>query len=170
MDTPQPLGALHVHEMCRVINDAARAYAGVIPEDCYAEPYMPRAELEAEMAEMTFYGHFAAGRLVGVMGVQDVQDVTLIRHAYVETAHQGTGIGTGLLRHVEARAGRDTILIGTWAAATWAIAFYQAHGYALVADRAEKDALLRRYWHISDRQVETSVVLRKRLARGGEAR
>jgi GNAT superfamily N-acetyltransferase len=170
MDTPFALGTIHLDEMFRVIDDAARAYAGVIPADCYPEPYMPRAELEAEMAEMQFYGHFAAGRLVGVMGVQDVQDVTLIRHAYVQTAHQGAGIGTALLRHVEARAARDTILIGTWAAATWAIAFYQAHGYALVGDRAEKDALLRQYWHISDRQVETSVVLRKRVDRVGGMR
>jgi GNAT superfamily N-acetyltransferase len=168
--TPVALDATHQDEMLRVINDAATAYRGKIPDDCYPDPYMPRAELEAEMAEMQFYGHFAAGRLVGVMGVQDVQDVTLIRHAYVQTAHQGTGIGGGLLRHVEVRAGRDTILIGTWAAATWAIAFYQARGYTLVGDRAEKDALLRQYWHISDRQVETSVVLRKRVDRVGGLR
>jgi GNAT superfamily N-acetyltransferase len=170
MDTPLALGTAHLDEMYRVINDAARAYAGAIPADCYPEPYMPRAELAAEMAEIQFYGHFAAGRLVGVIGVQDVQDVTLIRHAYVQAAHQGEGIGGALLHHVEARAGRDTILIGTWAAATWAIAFYQARGYTLVGDRAEKDALLRRYWHISDRQVETSVVLRKRVDRAGGER
>ncbi len=163
MATPICLDAGHLDEMYRVINDAATAYRGVIPPDCYAEPYMPRDELQAEMAEMQFYGVFAAGRLVGVMGVQDVQDVTLVRHAYVETTRQGTGIGSALLRHVEAAAGRDTMLIGTWAAATWAVRFYERHGYALVADRAAKDALLRRYWHISDRQIETSVVLRKAL-------
>jgi GNAT superfamily N-acetyltransferase len=152
--------------MYRVINDAATAYRGVIPADCCPEPYMPRAEQVREMAEMQFYGCFADGRLVAVMGVQDVQDVTLVRHAYVETAHQGEGIGSALLRHVEAAAGRPTMLIGTWAAATWAIRFYERHGYALVADRAEKDALLRRYWHISDRQIVTSVVLRKALRPG----
>jgi GNAT superfamily N-acetyltransferase len=165
MAAPILLDAAYLDEMFRVINDAATAYRGAIPADRYHEPYMPRAELAAEMAEMEFYGWLVEGRLVGVMGVQDVQDVTLIRHAYVETAHQGQGIGTTLLRHVEGLAGRPTILIGTWAAATWAIRFYEAHGYALVADRAEKDALLRRYWHVPDRQIETSVVLRKPLPR-----
>jgi GNAT superfamily N-acetyltransferase len=164
MATPVPLDASHVEAIYRVVNDAATAYRGHIPPDCYPDPYMPRAELVAEMAEMQFYGCFDVGRLVAVMGVQDIQDVTLLRHAYVETARQGQGLGTALLRHVEAAAGRPTILVGTWAAATWAIAFYQAHGYALVADRAAKDALLRRYWHVPDRQIATSVVLRKSLA------
>ena len=168
MATPVPLDAAHVDEMLRVINDAATAYRGAIPADRYHEPYMPREELAAEMAEMRFWGSFAEGRLVGVMGVQDVQDVTLVRHAYVETAYQGRGIGTALLRHVEALAGRPVVLIGTWAAATWAVRFYERQGYALVADRAEKDALLRRYWHVPDRQIETSVVLRKVLPRAGQ--
>jgi GNAT superfamily N-acetyltransferase len=163
-EMPVPLDPTHLDEMYRVINDAATAYRGVIPADCCPDPYMPRAELAAEMAAMQFYGGFADGRLVAVMGVQDVQDVTLVRHAYVETARRGQGYGGALLRHVEAAAGRATILVGTWAAATWAIAFYQAHGYALVADRAEKDALLRRYWPVPERQIETSVVLRKVLA------
>jgi GNAT superfamily N-acetyltransferase len=165
MPEPVALDASHVAEIYRVINDAATAYRGAIPADRYHEPYMPRDELEREMAEMQFHGVFIGGRLVGVMGVQDVQDVTLVRHAYVESEHQGQGIGSALLRHVEATAGRDTILIGTWATATWAIRFYQEHGYTLVGSRAEKDAMLRRYWHVPDRQIETSIVLRKVLGR-----
>ena len=157
------LDASHTQAIYEVVNDAAAAYRGVIPEDCCPAPYMPLDELRAEMAEIQFYGWSEEGRLIGVMGVQDVQDVTLLRHAYVLTARQGQGIGTALLRQIEAAAGRPTILIGTWAAATWAIEFYEHHGYALVADRAEKDALLRRYWHVPDRQIETSVVLRKGL-------
>ena len=149
------------HAIHEVINDAAVAYRGVIPDDCCPDPYMPLDELRAEMAEMQFYGWIEEGRLIGVMGVQDVQDVTLLRHAYVLTARQGQGIGTALLHQIEAAAGRPTILVGTWAATTWAVTFYEHHGYTLVADRAEKDALLRRYWHVPDRQIETSVVLRK---------
>src|SRR5438067_1320018 len=114
LETPVPLDASHLDEMYRVIDDAATAYRGVIPADCCPDPYMPRAELAAEMAAMQFYGCFAAGRLVAVMGVQDVQDVTLVRHAYVKTARQGQGFGSTLLHHAEAAAGRGTILVGTW--------------------------------------------------------
>ena len=158
---PIALGAGSLPDIYQVINEAATAYRAVIPADCYHVPYMPLDELQREMAEMQFYGCLEDRQLVGVMGVQDVQDVTLVRHAYVATTQQRRGIGSALLRHVEAVAGRSTILIGTWAAATWAIAFYQKHGYSLVSDRAEKDALLRHYWHVPDRQIETSVVLRK---------
>ncbi|GMU24611.1 MAG: hypothetical protein AMXMBFR13_46850 [Phycisphaerae bacterium] len=141
-----------------IINDAAGAYRGVIPADCWHEPYMSREYLRHEMdAGVAFWGIEEAGELVGVMGIQDVQDITLIRHAYVRTERRGQGIGSALLAHLRTLTTRPT-LIGTWAAATWAIRFYQKHGYRLVTPE-EKDRLLRKYWDIPDRQIETSVVL-----------
>ena len=141
-----------------IINEAAEAYRGVIPADCFHEPYMPRAELEHEIAAgVEFWGWEESGELLGVMGIQRVRDVTLIRHAYVRTAQQGKGIGGRLLRFfMERTEGR--LLIGTWADAEWAIRFYQRHGFRLLSI-AEKDELLPRYWTIPDRQRETSVVL-----------
>ncbi len=144
--------------MLAVINDAAQAYRGVIPADRWKEPYMPREELRHEIASgVVFWGYEVDGELVGVMGIQDVKDVTLIRHAYVRTAHQRQGIGRELLRHLIALSSRPT-LVGTWADAVWAIGFYERHGFRLVS-REEKERLLRTYWSIPERQVETSVVL-----------
>ncbi len=144
--------------MFEIINDAAQAYRGVIPADCWHEPYMSKMELQQELeAGVIFWGFVSEGELVGVMGIQPVQDVTLIRHAYVRTARRHQGIGGQLLAHLRTLTDRP-ILIGTWAAAMWAIRFYQKHGFRLVTP-AEKDRLLRKYWAISDRQVETSVVL-----------
>lgn len=141
-----------------IINDAARAYKGVIPADRYHEPYMPCEELAREIESgVAFWGYSQAGRLVGVMGVQDVKDVTLIRHAYVATARRGAGIGSALLARLMEQTCRPT-LVGTWAAADWAVRFYEKHGFALVTPR-EKDRLLVRYWNIPARQVRTSVVL-----------
>ncbi len=141
-----------------LINNAALAYKGVIPGDCWREPYMTRAELQHELsAGVEFWGYEQAGELVGVMGIQPVQDVTLIRHAYVRTANRNQGIGGQLLAHLRPLTDRP-ILIGTWAAAVWAIRFYEKHGFRLVP-AVEKDRLLRKYWAISDRQIETSVVL-----------
>ncbi len=119
---------------------------------------MPEDELAREIgAGVVFWGVERDGALLGVMGLQDVEDVSLIRHAYVRSAHQGEGVGTALLTHLVARTTRP-LLIGTWAAATWAIGFYERHGFVL-ADRAETGRLLRRYWTVPDRQIETSVVL-----------
>jgi len=144
--------------MGRIINDAAQAYRGVIPADRWREPYMPASELAKEIAAgVIFWGLERDGELLGVMGIQDRGDVTLIRHAYVLTAHQGQGIGGRLLRHLQAMSDKP-ILIGTWAAAEWAIRFYQRYGYRLV-DPENKSRLLHRYWSIPERQVETSVVL-----------
>jgi N-acetylglutamate synthase-like GNAT family acetyltransferase len=141
-----------------IINDAARAYQGVIPEDRWREPYMPPAELEEQVKQgVVFWGTEQDGKLMGVMGIQPVQDVTLIRHAYVRTACRNRGIGSGLLRHLRTLTTRP-ILIGTWAAAVWAVAFYEKHGFRKVSP-AEKDRLLKKYWSIPDRQIETSVVL-----------
>lgn len=141
-----------------IINDGARAYKGVIPADCWHEPYMARDELIREMAAgVKFWGFELAGQVVGVMGRQELQDVTLIRHAYVRQAFQRQGIGGKLLAHLR-QGVHQPILVGTWAAAWWAVRFYQRHGFRLVSPE-EKDRLLRTYWTVSDRQIETSVVL-----------
>ena len=141
-----------------IINDAASAYRGVIPADCWHEPYMPAQELQRELeAGVVFWGYEDEDGLTGVMGVQDKGEVTLIRHAYVRTSQRNQGVATRLLRFLESTV--DTpVLIGTWADATWAIAFYQKNGYRLLPE-AEKNRLLRQYWTIPERQVVTSVVL-----------
>jgi GNAT superfamily N-acetyltransferase len=141
-----------------IINDAAEAYRGIIPADRWREPYMPRDELHREIdAGVVFWGYQRAQRLLGVMGLQEVGEVTLIRHAYTRTRHQRKGIGTRLLRSLCDRTSKP-VLIGTWQSASWAIAFYEKHGFRLVSQE-QKDLLLRTYWHIPARQVETSVVL-----------
>ena len=147
--------------MVSVINTAATAYSGVIPADRYHEPYMPLDELRGEIdAGVRFWGLFEGfeAALAGVMGDQDVDDVTLIRHAYVRPESQREGVGGRLLAHLEGSTQRP-LLVGTWADAWWAVAFYERHCFTLVTP-AEKDRLLHRYWSIPERQVETSVVLR----------
>jgi len=139
-----------------VINVAARAYKGVIPSDRYHEPYMPKEELHREMASMTFLGWDTGEKIVGVMGFQPVKDVTLVRHTYVLPDYQRKGIGTELVNHVKHMTKTRYLLVGTWTDASWAIAFYQKHGFKLMPN---KDELLRKYWHIPRRQIETSVVL-----------
>ena len=144
--------------MLAIVNDAAQAYRGVIPADRWHEPYMPADELAKEIAAgIVFWVAEEGGRLLGVMGIQDKGDVALVRHAYVASAAQRTGVGTKLLRHVQGLT-RKPVLIGTWAAASWAIEFYRRNGFAVVCD-GDKDRLLRKYWSIPARQVETSVVL-----------
>jgi N-acetylglutamate synthase-like GNAT family acetyltransferase len=141
-----------------IINDAAQAYKGVIPVDRWEEPYMSKDELWREMdAGVIFWGYEEDGQLVAVTGIQHVQDVTLIRHAYVRTAKRNQGIGGKLLSHLQKQTTRP-VLIGTWADAVWAIRFYEKHGFRLVSSE-EKDRLLRKYWSVPERQIETSVVL-----------
>lgn len=141
-----------------IINDAAHAYRDVIPADRWHEPYMSGEELAREIsAGVRFWVAEQEGRLLGVMGIQDKGDVALVRHAYVATTTQRSGIGTRLLRHVESLVDKP-LLIGTWAAASWAIEFYQRNGFTVVSSD-DKDRLLRTYWSIPDRQIETSVVL-----------
>ena len=139
-----------------VINEAAKAYEGIIPDDCYHQPYMSREELEQEMTRMTLFGWEVNGELVGTMGFQPVKDVTLIRHAYVLNRWQRQGIGSKLLNHLTGLTTTSRLLVGTWADSHWAIAFYQKHGFKLLPD---KDELLKTYWDIPQRQIETSVVL-----------
>jgi len=152
-----------------IVNDAARAYRGVIPDDRWHEPYMSADELTKEIAAGVVFWVAEDDRgLAGVMGFQDKGDVALVRHAYVATSAQRKGVGTSLLRRVEGLAGKP-MLIGTWADASWAIDFYRRNGYTVVAN-GEKDRLLRKYWSIPVRQIETSVVLadRRWMAAQGE--
>ena len=155
----RPLRHHEVETALTIINESATAaYKGVIPADCWCEPYMHEEELRAEIAAgIDFWAYEAGGAILGVMGRQPLTEVTLIRHAYVLPAAQQRGLGAQLLRHLLQGVGAP-VLVGTWAAAWWAIRFYEKHGFKLVTP-AEKDRLLRRYWTISDRQVETSVVL-----------
>jgi len=144
--------------MLAIINAAAEAYRGVIPPDRWHDPYMPATELDGEIADgVAFWGYEADGELAGVMGIQPVRDVTLIRHAYVDPGRQRGGIGGALLEHLLGRA-TQPMLVGTWADAGWAISFYERHGFELVSP-ARKTELLNAYWTIPDRQIATSVVL-----------
>lgn len=141
-----------------IINDAAQAYRGIIPPDRWKKPYMTHEELRHEIDEgVEFWVYVETDQLVGVMGIQHVQDVTLIRHSYVMTEMRNRGIGGKLLAHLRSLTDRP-VLIGTWADATWAVRFYENHGYTLTTTE-EKNRLLKKYWNIPDRQVETSIVL-----------
>jgi GNAT superfamily N-acetyltransferase len=141
-----------------IINDGAQAYKGIIPADRWTEPYMSREKLQHEIDDgVIFWGYEDTGTLVAVMGIQQVQDVTLIRHAYVRTTSQKQGIGALLLSHLRKMA-NNPVLIGTWADAVWAIRFYERYGFQIVA-AGEKHQLLKKYWTVPDRQIETSVVL-----------
>jgi GNAT superfamily N-acetyltransferase len=158
MPTIRPCGTHDREAVFAIVNAAAEAYRGVIPADRWQEPYMPLSELDGEIAAgVAFWGYEAGGVLLGVMGIQPVRDVDLIRHAYVTPEKQGRGIGGALLQH-HARSATRRMLVGTWAAAEWAIRFYRRHGFEPVS--AERTALLlQTYWAIPERQIETSVVL-----------
>jgi GNAT superfamily N-acetyltransferase len=144
----------------QVINNAAHAYKGIIPDDSWKEPYMPSAELREEIeAGVQFFGWTEGEHLLGVTGIQAIKDVTLIRHAYVLQRYQRKGIGTRLLEYLLGLAETPEILVGTWVDATWAIKYYEKHGFKLMSS-TEKDRLLRTYWSIPQRQIEASVVLR----------
>jgi len=151
----RPLSDDDLPRVHAVINDAATAYHGLIPNDCYHQPYMPIDELRREWSEMTFYGWEENGHLLGVVGYQPLREVTLLRHAYVLTSHQRRGIGERLLRHLLSLTRTPRLLVGTWADA-WAVRFYQKHGFRLLPDG---DRLLRTYWRIPNRQRQASVVL-----------
>jgi len=148
------------NSILHVVNDAAESYRGVIPEDRWKEPYMSAEELRGEIESgVEFYGWLEDNVLVGVMGIQLINDVILIRHAYVLTSRQRRRIGEKLLKHLLSLARTGEVLVGTWEAAQWAIRFYEKHGFKLVPTE-EKDRLLRKYWNIPERQTETSVVLK----------
>jgi GNAT superfamily N-acetyltransferase len=154
----RPCGNDERDAILAIVNAAAEAYRGVIPADRWHEPYMPADELDREIeAGVVFWGYEDSGELVGIMGIQDVGDVDLIRHAYVLPDHQRRGIGAALLERLAGSGGRR-MLVGTWAAAEWAIAFYRREGFEPVSRERAAD-LLRTHWAIPDRQIETSVVL-----------
>jgi GNAT superfamily N-acetyltransferase len=158
MNTIRPCRDDDIPSIHSIVNAAAEAYRGVIPPDRWHDPYMPLKELEQEVAAgVVFWGCERGGELVGVMGIQSVRDVDLIRHAYVRPDHQRHGIGAALIEHL-CRQSTRRMLVGTWAAATWAIEFYRRHGFQLVS-REGTNALLAAYWNIPERQIETSVVL-----------
>jgi GNAT superfamily N-acetyltransferase len=155
-------------QILAIVNAAAEAYRDVIPADRWQEPYMPAAELDHEIAAgVVFWGYEADGALLGIMGIQPVGDVDLIRHAYVAPASQRRGIGGALLAQLTPSSTRRT-LVGTWAAADWAINFYRRHGFEHVGPERTAE-LLRTYWMIPERQIETSVVLELRCPRGSRA-
>lgn len=152
-------------EILRIVNLAAEAYRGVIPADCWHEPYMPGSELDVEIAAgVAFWGYDADGELLGLMGIQPARDVDLIRHAYVVPGRQRGGVGSELLEHLVGLS-TQRMLVGTWAAADWAIRFYRRHGFEPVTP-GQTAALLRSYWNIPERQIETSVVLANPPLRG----
>ena len=154
----RPCTISDVPNIFAIVNDAAQAYKGVIPADRWHEPYMPLKELTKEIAQgVKFWGSEEDGQLIGVMGAQPVRDVTLIRHAYVRTKMRNCGIGGKLLAHLLGQT-HGKILVGTWKAAGWAVRFYEKHGFQLVGEE-EKNRLLKTYWSIPGRQIETSVVL-----------
>jgi GNAT superfamily N-acetyltransferase len=147
-----------INTIYEIINDSANAYEGHIPADCYHQPYMPQDKLLSEIADgVVFYGYEEDGSLIAVMGIQDRGPVTLIRHAYTRTERRGEGIGSKLLEHLLGITTKP-VMIGTWRGATWAVTFYQKHGFKLASEE-DKDRLLQEYWSIPHRQVETSVVL-----------
>ena len=149
---------VELESMLTVINDAAQAYYGVIPQDAWHEPYMARNELNGEIrAGVQFWGYYVKECLIGVMGIQDKQDVMLIRHAYVCSSERRNGVGTKLLEHLE-ECSKKPILIGTWADATWAIEFYKKNEYRLILGD-ERGMLLEKYWTVSTEQASASVVL-----------
>ncbi|QFP76960.1 GNAT family N-acetyltransferase [Deinococcus sp. AJ005] len=154
----RPATSADFERIYEIINDAAQAYRGIIPADRWQEPYMPSEELREQIADGVEFLCFEDGdQVIGVMGIQDRGEVKLIRHAYVATRQRGGGIGSRLLREL-LDSTEKPVLIGTWAAAAWAISFYQKHGFSVVSEE-EKNRLLRMYWSIPERQVETSVVL-----------
>ncbi len=156
----RPCGDSDLPRVFEIINDAASAYKGVIPDDCWHEPYMAMHELRREAAEMTFYGLEESDGLAGVIGYQLVGDVTLVRHLYVQPGRQRRGVGSALLHHVIALTGTPRLLVGMWADAAWAVRFYERHGFTLLPDG---DQLLRTYWTIPDLQREASIVMGREM-------
>ena len=146
-----------------VINDAAIKYKGVIPDNCWHEPYMPEQELVNEFnVELRMYGYHRNNKLIGVIGIQEVKDVILIRHAYTLTSYQGKGTGSELLKYLLKKNQNSRLLVGTWRDATWAIRFYEKFGFILHA-KDQSTLLLKKYWKISSNQIKNSVVLERQL-------
>ena len=144
-----------------VINDAAAKYKGVIPDNCWHEPYMSDRELLNEFKDgVRMFGYVHNNQLIGVIGYQEIKDVVLIRHAYTLTTYQGKGKGSALLEFLLNKNQNSRLLIGTWKSAKWAIRFYEKFGFVLHA-KDESALLLKKYWNIPSKQIENSVVLER---------
>ena len=151
----------NISNILYVINDASLKYKGIIPNDCWHEPYMTKQKLISEFANgVRMFGYNKDSNLVGVMGIQELKDVTLIRHAYILTQYQGLGIGKSLLQHLFKIKTSSCLLVGTWRDATWAIQFYEKFGF-IRHTKKQTAQLLKKYWEISSKQIENSVVLEK---------
>ena len=154
------LSFYELDRIIKIVNKASIAYKGVIPTDRYKQPYLSRAEVAKEIEDgVIFFGFLKESKIIGVMGIQQVKDVTLIRHAYVVPEYQNLGVGRSLLKHLMGLSRTKNVFVGTWQAASWAISFYEKNGFILVSKK-EKNDLLSRYWKIPKRQIETSVVLK----------
>ena len=148
-------------KILNIINDASLRYKGIIPENCWHEPYMSEQELIDEFNnKIHMFGYHKNNKLIGVIGVQEVKDVILIRHAYTLTAYQGKGTGSALLKYLLKKNQNSRILVGTWRHATWAVRFYEKFGFVLHA-KEQSALLLKKYWKIPSKQIENSVVLER---------
>ena len=148
-------------KILNIVNDASIKYKGVIPDDCWKEPYMSEQELIDEFNDgVRIYGYNHNNELIGVIGIQEVKDVVLIRHAYTLSSFQGKGAGSALLEYLLKKNLNSRLLVGTWKDATWAIRFYKKFGFILHA-KEEKTLLLKKYWKIPSKQIENSVVLER---------
>ena len=144
-----------------VINDAAIKYKGIIPDNCWHEPYMSKQKLVDEFTDrVRMFGYSRNNKLIGVIGIQKIKDVILIRHAYTLTSYQGKGAGSELLKYLLKRNQNSRLLVGTWQKATWAIQFYKKFGF-YIHNKEKTDQLLKKYWKISSKQIKNSVVLEK---------
>ena len=150
-----------IFKILHVINDASLRYKGAIPDNCWREPYMSAQELIDEFNnEVRMFGYHKNDKLVGVIGVQEVKDVTLIRHAYTLSSYQSKGVGSALLEYLLKKNQNTRLLVGTWRNATWAIRFYEKFGFILHA-KEQSTLLLKKYWKIASKQIENSVVLER---------
>ena len=148
-------------KILHIINDAAKKYKGIIPDDCWHEPYMSEQELIDEFNdEVRMYGYHDNNKLVGVIGIQEVQDIILIRHAYTLTSYQNKGTGSAMLEYLLKKSQNSRLLVGTWKNATWAIRFYEKFGFILHA-KEQSTLLLQKYWQITPKQMKNSIVLEK---------
>ncbi len=148
-------------KILHIINDAAKKYKGIIPDDCWHEPYMSEQELIDEFNdEVRMYGYHDNNKLIGVIGIQEVQDIILIRHAYTLTSYQSKGTGSAMLEYLLKKSQNSRLLVGTWKNATWAIRFYEKFGF-IVHAKEQSTLLLKKYWKIPSKQIKNSVVLER---------
>ena len=149
------------YKILHIINDAAKKYKGIIPDDCWHEPYMSEQELIDEFNdEVRMYGYHDNNKLIGVIGIQEVQDIILIRHAYTLTSYQNKGTGSAMLEYLLKKSQNSRLLVGTWKNATWAIRFYEKFGFILHT-KDQSTLLLKKYWKIPSKQIKNSVVLER---------